>query len=219
MFQPTSTQRDGLSNNAEVARCIRLSFERVKPLSRSFNGESNTDTSEQKPPLLTSGPILASLARQNFLRACSELVSIRQDALVFPTDAQELLLQVAGAINHGLIEPTRSIFRTWETGICEHTPVAGIEEGFRSLATELHSRWPASFSDSISFAAWVERSLNAHGHLLTDGCGRISKAFSVAALARQGLVYPSFDGPTEYIDLITGDEGSWYESYRERVSR
>lgn len=203
----------------DVARCVELSIQVVTRLSRSFQGEANTDVSALKAPLVLSGDALAAAVRLNLQSAVDAILEYGPNDIRCTTDAETLLYETAARVNHGLLEPKRPLMRTWETGIPTHSPAAAVVENFQRFAEEFHDRWRGSFVDAVQFASWVEWRSNAHGHFLTDGCGRFARAFSIAALGRQRVVYPAFRDRSEYYTHIETSCEHWQQAYSDRIGR
>lgn len=198
--------------------CVELSIINITALSRTFQGESNTDVSSLKEPLLLLGDSLATKVKSNFQEAVRAILEFGPFDIRCESDAAMLLFETAVRANEGLLHPARPILRGWETGFDSHAPVARIGEEFGRFAAEFSKRWPGSVKDPIGFAAWAERASNANGHFFTDGCGRIARAIATAVLARSGLIYPNFRNRSEYFELIVQLPKDWEREYRKRCS-
>jgi hypothetical protein len=182
-------------------------------------GETNTDVSADKAPLLLTGNTLAATVKTNVRDAIEGILEYGPGDIRCGSDAEVLLYDIAVRVNRGLLDPSRPLMRTWETGIARHAPAAKVIEDFQRFSGELAERWHESFSDPISFAAWVERRSNANGHHLTDGCGRFARALAIAALSRQEFIYPAFQDRHEYFEYIEGPEAEWEQAYTSRIGK
>jgi len=204
-------------NRAGTFVAIERSLNALAGLSRTFTGESNTDVSSRKTPLFLAGEELAKVVRANVYDAVTALLEYGPNDVRGQIDAETLLCNTAVRVNNGLLAPDRSIFRAWNTEIAVHSPMEQVELEFSKFAEDFATRWCGGFQAPVDFAAWVEYRSNARGHFFTDGCGRISRAISIASLGRAGLTYPQFKNRGEYFDLIAGSLESWTVQYRSRI--
>lgn len=212
-----SYQPDRQSEARSTEWAVDRSIAAITPLSRSFQGESNTDVSAQKEPFLLCDGEIAPQVHANFRAAVRGLLTIGPRDIRLPQDTELVLLDTSRVINRDLHPSTRPFFRTWETPFPEHASVRDIPDAYRKFCTQFTEEWAFSFRDPISFAAWMEWSSNARGHFWYDGCGRIARSVSVTALVRTELVYPTFEDRSEYFALIAQPLENWTKEYRSRV--
>ncbi len=175
----------------------------LRNVSRTFKGESNVESSEDKQPLLVVGKELVDIASRNFKIAVTLLLAVDDASLKDSSSVAQLFGVVGVKLNADLFQRGRGFWRTWELPFKGVVPLRSMKTAFREefcqgYLTRLHD----STQDPVEFAVWSERTINARLHPLSDGCGKISKAFSTAILARAGLLYPQFESREEYFDML-----------------
>ena len=204
------------------ASSVENSTEVVRRISRTFNGESNTDSSELKRPLRLSGLTLRRQVTRNFCRTLSELLSSGTMHFNSGTDVEKFIVSVARSLNHRLQESDTPLLRTWKTKLSHHPDPAVLPQLFASFCEDFFDRYASGLAcadGAIKMSAWTEKEFNAQLHPLGDGCGRTSKAFACFFLARFQLALPRFPDRGEYFKMIARPHDIWHDYYRDLLSR
>lgn len=205
---------------APQKQCIEHALTVLENISRTFRGESNTDTSRDKEKLLVEGQVLVSQSRENFRKGVAMLFALDENALAFPHSVKQLIGVLGLRLNEGLMPKTRGFWRTWDTPFKEQAAPGDVKEMldknfYGAFLEKFHNRE----QDPVEFAVWVERTLNRSYHPYSDGCGRITRALSTWILGRAGLLLPAFTSRDEYFDyLLKENEAESVAVYREKTS-
>ena len=188
----------------------------LRRISGTFMGISDTSSSESKQALLLRGEELAERIDDNFQRAIYYLLHVFDKVPPkSPLEVRELLTDTYQIVNDGLLsEPF--IWRSWETRY--HIPAASIDTELDRFCAQCYAHMTNPQKDVISYSAWCEKELNTRIHPFYDGCGRVSRAWSISALARENCKWPVFDSREEYFSLIERPLDVWISAYRDRIN-
>ncbi len=208
LHDPLNSYRPG------VTPLVNHAVSSLRRISRTFGGISDTSSSSLKKPLLLNGAKLADKIDENFQRAVYYLL-LDETQPHSAADVRRLFLETYWIVNEGLL-PGQAIWREWETKY--NIPSAGIRDAFDEFSRECYARMQNPSCDAISLSAWSEKELNTRIHPFYDGCGRVSRAWSVAQLARVNCKWPVFSSREEYFSLIEQPLNVWTSAYRDRIS-
>ena len=209
----------------------RIMSENNRRLSRTHKGHSDTGSSDDKRPLLLSGPALRAQIERN-AEEVGKFVHA-QGVSLHPRSAREvrsILFQVADLTNQGTLPQGR--FRTWPIA-ANQPPLTGgptisgpdakvspdsIESELDDFCAGVWHRWPEISSDPVPLAAWAEWELNAGPlHPFYDGCGRISRYFAAALLVRGSCLIPLFENSTSYFFHANQGRDHFEVYFRSRI--
>jgi len=188
-------------------------------ISRTFKGESNTDSSAEKLSLRCAGDELKDRARQNFRHTIIELFSHAPRSFSCAAAVREFVVETAQNLNRDLTRDGVGFFRTWDTTIPIHTPKELVAEEFGNFCEELYLRIGQDKVDSIELAAWIEWRFNARIHPLADGCGRTSRALSTYFLGLGQIPLPPFTDREEYFEKINLPFEEWLAYYTGHIPK
>lgn len=200
--------------------CIEHALKVMESVSRTFSGESNTDTSKEKEKLLVEGEDLVAQVSENFKRGVAMLFLLDGSALITPQSVKQLIGVLGLKLNEELMPKTRGFWRTWVTPFKEQAAPGEVKE---MLNKNFYGAFLEKFhnpeQDPVEFAVWVERTLNRTYHPYSDGCGRITCALSTWILGRAGLLLPTFTSREEYFNyLLKESEAEAVAVYRGKTS-
>jgi len=184
-------------------------------ISRTFDGESNTDISQDKPPLLVSGEDLKNKVAENFINAAAFAHSSLKAGVTSSADMQRVIYITTFHANRGLVDHAAGFFRSWPGHSGQPAPPE-LPQAFSDFSRTLFEKLSQG-TDKIEVAAWIEHTFNAQIHPLSDGCGRVSKALSTAVLAIEGKSYPAFASRDEYFSFLLRPLGEFAAKYREKA--
>lgn len=191
------------------ALIIEHALAALQPISRTFQGISDTSTSGQKMKLALEGDSLKAKIAENFRNALRFLLACRDLEIKDVEDVRRLFDVTVNTLNDGLVQHEQGRWRTWNTNIPGHSKPEQIDTAMESFYAEFQRRFNDQDSNAIEFAAWVEKRLNAEIHPLSDGCGRVSKALATFILARDGYLYPTHKSRDEYYSKINLPLREW----------
>ena len=199
--------------------CITHALFVLGKTSRTFQGESNTETSDDKEKLLFEGKELIDRARTNFKNALATLFVLDELAICSEVNVKQLIGVVGLKLNEGLMPSTRGFWRTWDTPFPHQSKKEEIKKDMEKLFyPEFLRRIHDPKQDAIEFAVWIERTANTQIHPLSDGCGKLSRALATWILGRAGIQFPNFSSREEYFDyLLTPDFNCAVEKYRSKI--
>jgi hypothetical protein len=187
-------------------------------ISRTFQGISDTSVSALKEPLLHAGQELTRKVAENFrATVISLLQSSHNLAIIKSEDAEALLVNTYFSVNKDLLQEGRPIYRTWESKVEQHTPLARLETETQDFYREFSERFNARSQNPISFAAWIEQRLNGQLHCFSDGCGRVSRALACFVLIESDISYPRFESREQFFEQINLPFPQWLEGYQSRI--
>jgi hypothetical protein len=184
-------------------------------LSRTINGEGNTDVSTLKHKPLIAGQQLIDQVSVNFTNAVELLIINLVKGLRSPDQTRDLIISAANHINSGIISNQQGFFRQW-SGYPIQVPPESVESEFEAFCLNLYERQDQIFDSPKKFAADCEYEFNIRIHPLADGCGRSSIALATAILACTKLEYPKFESRTEYFRNALISKEHWLEYYEHK---
>jgi len=183
-----------------VLDLFRQATRTLTKISRTFGGESNTDVSQDKLPLLISGEALKDRVAENFFNAAAFAHSCFLAGIKSPAEMERVIFLTTLHANRGLVDESLGFFRSWPGHEGQPAP-DNLPQAFSEFASTLLEKLSQS-ADKVEVAAWIEHTFNAQIHPLSDGCGRVSKALSTAVLALEGKPFPAFANRDEYFSSL-----------------
>ena len=182
-------------------------------MSRTLGGASDTTSAVEKPKLgVSEGEALASRTEQNLRQALGFLWDSCECQFQSAIKVREFVDTVAEMVSHGLLAPSQSLYRTWETKFWQ-TPVRAIEAEYVKFCRWLF-RALADSTDFVEIAALSERRLDGQIHPFADGCGRTAKLLAAFVLLRGSRTPPRYGARSEYYRKINQSEAEWLCYYR-----
>ncbi len=219
-FSQAKIARPRWSSNSEFAARVEHLLRVLNGISRTFKGESNTESSNLKVPLKFTGRALQRKVRFNFRRTAAELESCGTPILATLESSRRFILAVAASVNAGLQQEGVPHFRFWRTLVPHHPPPEDIPQVFDRFCTEFSRRLPEALccpDTAIRMAAWIEQQLNGRDHPLSDGCGRTSRMLSFFILNRHGIFVPEFKVREDYFMKINQSDDEWHQYFRDAI--
>lgn len=186
-------------------------IENLNRTSRTAKGESNTDTSKDKPKLVVDeGDALAQKTDENFRNALRYAWDNRNKQFSTPEELHQFMDGAAMEVSDGLLAPGQGLYRTWDTPN-NQAPAKDVPAEWKAVTTELFNRLDKN--DPVENAAWLEKKL-AYVHPWADGVGRTTKVLSGFILARAGKDLPTYPDRKKYYQEINKSEESWTKYFK-----
>jgi hypothetical protein len=199
-------------------RMVEQALETVGGISRTFKGRSDTSVSKEKVPLRLKDQDLIDKVRENFASAVTYLLQHRGQVPFSAADVAGVHEAIVSRCNDGLLAEGVGRYRSWDgaKGMVKPEEIKPeLERFFEEFVRRVHD--PSC--DAVELAAWVEQRYNTVVHPLSDGCGRVSKAWAAGILIAWGLPYPVFNSREEYFDHVLKPFDQWLEFFRARIEQ